>query len=41
MVESVRAAAADAVESGRITTDAADSLMDCYRARLAGVTYLK
>ena len=41
MAESVRAAAGAAVESGRMTADAADSLMDCYMARLAGVTYLK
>jgi len=41
MIESVRAAADSAVKGGRMTAEAAESLMNCYMARLGGVTYLK
>ena len=40
MLRSVRECAAAAVQDGRMTAEAAESLLMRYRARLAGVTYL-
>ena len=40
MLRHVRECAAAAVQDGRMTAEAAESLLMRYRARLAGVTYL-
>lgn len=41
MVQCVRKAAAAAVQGCRMTAEDAESLLNCYIARLAGVTYLE
>jgi hypothetical protein len=40
MLRHVRECASAAVQDGRMTAEAAESLLMRYRARLAGVTYL-
>ena len=40
MLRNVRECAAAAVQDGRMSAEAAESLLMRYRARLAGVTYL-